>query len=458
MTTDPAGAAAAVGTAAPRDQPEPDSAAPLDAARRGSHVVRGSVWLFVVLGTQSVAGVIFLWLAARQADNRVVGLATALFTGLQYVNYASGLGLDVALARFAARRSHDADALFGWALVATTVGSLAATVVYLLVIVSDATDLVRSPWGWMFFFTLAAGTAVHSLVDVRLMAARRWRWMMGKMGVLSVLRLGLVFVAFDSAKSEALWLLALLALPTALAGVIGIFLLPAAQAGTVRFHRPASLRPARRFAGVNWAAALAFSAPQFTLPVVVTKFVDSAAYANFFLAWSFVQPVFFIPAAIHQVLLLEGSKGEDPAGARRRSLEALALSAGLATGAFLASLLVAPLIPKVFGTGDEYQPAVRLLPALMAGAIPWAISTIRLAEARLRHDHLTTVAITLTFGLGVLGLALLLVPSEGNDGAVKAWLLGNAAAAVISLVLGGARAAIGSDRVAEPAPSSAAGS
>ncbi len=314
-------------------------------------------------------------------------------------------------------------------------GSVVGTIVYLSVVSSSATGLLASPVGWLFFFTLAAGTSMYNLVDVRLMAARRWGWMLAKMIIICSLRVGLVFVVVDS--HEALWLFALLAAPTALAGLLGLALLPAAQAGRVSLARPTEPGPVARFAAVNWVAALAYGAPQFTLPVIVAKYVSAGQFANFYLAWSFTGPVFFIPAAIHQVLLVEGARDEDEERSRRRSVEALVLSAGLASAAFVGSWLLAPLIPKIYG--DDYRQAVQLLPWLMAGAIPWAISTIRLAEARLRKDHLTTVAITLTFGVGILGLAIVLVPTQGVDGAVRAWLIGNAAAAVISLLLGLAR-------------------
>lgn len=400
--------------------------------RAGSHVVRGSFWLFAVLGVQSVAGVLFLFLAAHRTDDDTVGLATALFTGLQYVNYASGLGIDVALARFAPRRDHQSDRLFGWGAVCSACASVVGTIAYLSVVSTHATGLLASPAGWLFFFTLAAGTSVYNLVDVRLMAARRWRWMLGKVSIICTLRLGLVFVNIHS--HEALWLFALLAAPTAVAGLLGMLLLPAAEAGHVSVVRPDHAAPVARFAAVNWIAALAFGAPQFTLPVIVSKFVSDARFANFYLAWSFTAPVFFIPAAIHQVLLVEGARDDDVERGRRRSVEAMVLAAGMASIAFVGSLLLAGLIPRIYG--NDYREAVHLLPLLMAGTVPWAVSTIRLAEARLRKDHVTTVAITLTFGLGILGLAIALVPSQGIDGAVRAWLIGNAAAAAISVVLG----------------------
>src|SRR6476469_5540116 len=172
--------------------------------RKGSHVVRGSFWLFAVLGVQSATGVVFLLLAARKAPEDQVGIATALFAGLQYVNYATGFGIDVALARFAARRPKQSDRLFGWGTIGTSIGSVIGTIVYLSVVAASATDLLHSPMGWLFFVTLAFGTSMYNLVDVRLMAARRWGWMLAKMSIICGLRLVLVFI--DMGDHEALWL------------------------------------------------------------------------------------------------------------------------------------------------------------------------------------------------------------------------------------------------------------
>ncbi len=399
---------------------------------RGSHVVRGSFWLFGILGLQSLGGVVFLSLAAHKASDDVVGLATALFTGLQYVNYASSLGIDVALARFGATRGVQSDRLFGWSAVVSAIGSVVATIAYLGVVSGKATALVSSPGGWCMFAVLAAGTAVYNLVDVRLMAARRWRWMLAKVVVISGLRLVLVLV--DIHGHEAVWLFALLAGPMAVAGLLGVALLPAADAGSARLGRPDDVGPFVRFAGVNWVAALAFNAPQYTLPVIVAHYVTESRFANFYVAWSFALPVFFIPMAIHQVLLVEGAKDEEEERSRRRSREAMGLAGGLSLLAFLASLPLARLITTIYG--PEYQEAVHLLPLILVGAIPWAISTIRLAEARLRKDTFSTVLITVTFGVGIVVLALVLVPGQRIDGAIRAWLVGNASVAAISLAVG----------------------
>ena len=67
----------------------------------------------------------------------------------------------------------------------------------------------------------------------------------------------------------------------------------------------------------------------------------------------------------------------------------------------------------------------------MAAGVPWAVTSICLADARLRRDSRATLLITLVLGATVLGPALVLVPDRGIDGATTAWLAGNVIAAVV---------------------------
>ena len=76
-----------------------------------------------------------------------------------------------------------------------------------------------------------------------------------------------------------------------------------------------------------------------------------------------------------------------------------------------------------------------VLPGLMVAGMAWAIASVRLAEARIRKDQFATVAITATLGLGIVIPALLWVPDQGIDGALRAWWLGNGAAAVVAMSL-----------------------
>src|SRR5699024_11017496 len=149
--------------------------------------------------------------------------------------------------------------------------------------------------------------------------------------------------------------------------------------------------------------------------------VDDDAYANFFLAWTITAMVLLVPGAIYQVLLLEGSK-KDQQGAGHERL-AFRISAGLALLAWAGAFAGGRVLVRLLGAA--YERLASILPALVFAGLPWSHLSVRVAEARLRRDQVSTVLITAVLGLTILGLALVWVPRWGVTGATRAWIVGN---------------------------------
>lgn len=395
---------------------------------RPTKLLHGSAWILVGLAIQSVLGFVFWFVASRVASSDAVGNASALYTAIQFINYASGLGLTVALARFAVDRSSDADSLLGWSVLATIVSSFIGGSLYLLVSNSEATDLVSgSVLSWLIFCTYTAGMSVWLVLDVRLMAAGQWAALVTRIAVCGLVRLPLV--GLDVAMSDDSWLYHLMLAPLAAGGFVMMFLLPRLDAGRLKFSKPKSIEAFSRYAGVNWVATLASQAPQFVLPLIVAQQVAPSINASFFLAWTLTGMVLLLPGAISQVLLVEGSK--DLSEADNRAREAFKFSLALAVLAWLGSLVAGPVAAAVFGS--DYKRIGTLLPALMFAGIPWAITSVRLSEARIRRDSFATMAMTATLGIGIVVPAVLTVGSGGTDAAVRAFVGGNIAAAVVAI-------------------------
>lgn len=405
----------------------------LVARARSSRVLHGSAWILIGLAIQSGLGFAFWLLGSRVASSADLGRASALFTAIQFVNYLSGLGLTVALARHATDRSGESDALFGWGIAATVASSFVGGVAYLALVDTSATELVKgSVAGWVVFCAYTAGTSVGLLVDVRLMAARKWGWLVGRLALTGLVRLPLV--PLDVGIAPDAWLYHLMLAPLAITGVAAVPLLGRMGAGGTSWRRPTSLALVARYSGVNWLATLASQAPQFVLPLVVAQSVAPSINANFFLAWTVTGLVFLVPGAISQVLLVEGAKdAEAETRDAHRAREALGFSLGLSVLAWLGSVVGGGLATGVLG--DDYRQLARLLPSLMVAAIPWSLSSVRLSQARIRRDQLATVAITVTLGLGILVPTLLFVPTRGTVAATRAWIFGHTAGALVALVV-----------------------
>ena len=80
---------------------------------------------------QAVTGTVF-WLVAARLDRAAdVGLATALFASLQFVNYLSALGLQELVGRFTPLAEREADQILAWSVLVTVASSAVATVGYL---------------------------------------------------------------------------------------------------------------------------------------------------------------------------------------------------------------------------------------------------------------------------------------------------------------------------------------
>ena len=433
-------------TSPPTSAGGPGGVAP---ARRGdrikaSRVLHGSAWVLVGLAVQAVLGFAFWTLAAHVASVDDVGRASAMFTSVQFINYATGLGLTIALARHATGTTSQDDALFGWSVAATTVTSVLGALVFLAVSTSDAAVLATgSATSRLIFALYVAGISVGLLVDVRMMAARRWGWLVGRIAVIGLVRLPLVLIDPDVGRD--VWIYHLMMAPLAIGGFASVLVLRAIGGGRLSWKRPALLGVVVRFAGVNWLAALASTAPQFVLPLVVVEHVRPSVYAGFFLAWTMTGMVFLVPGAISQILLVEGAKDADAAsdetatetslvgvGISTHERQALGFSLGVAVLAWVGSLAGGQVLTWIFG--EDYGVLARTLPALVVAGIPWAFTSVRLSEARLRRDQPATIAITVTLGLAILVPALLWVPEWGVAGATRAWILGNVVAALVAEV------------------------
>ena len=395
------------------------------------HLLTGSAAMVLTAGVQAVSGALF-WLVAARADSQTdVGHATALFTSTLFVTFLAGLGLPVAIARYASGRTREDHVLYAWSTVATAVAGVIVGLGYLLLVSPAAVDELRD-WdatlGPAIFVFFVAGTGLSLLVDVRLMTQRRWGLVLGRAVAVALTRFPLLAVPVDSHRS--LWLFVAATLPTAVSGIVATGLLPLVTGDGHHFSPlPESTVAMARYSAVNWLSTVAYQAPTFAIPVIVLVNVDADVNASFYVAWGIVGLACYVPMAIGQALLSEGGRDGE---LRSQVRLALVVAGGLMVVGTVVATLARPLIVSLYG--DDYQAAADVLPPLVAASIPWAITSVYLTEARVRHFSGATIAITATLTVCILGPALLLVPDHGMDGAAWAFLGGNLAAAAVAFV------------------------
>jgi O-antigen/teichoic acid export membrane protein len=418
------------------EDPAPSSRAQLAGIRRRAaghrHLLTGSAVLVVGAAVQAITGALFWLIAARIDAQTDVGNATALFTSVLFVAFVAGLGLPVAVARYAAGSGRDDHVLFAWCALATALAAGAVAGGYVAAVPAAAVDELRD-WhgaaGPLLFVALSVGTALALLCDVRLMTQRRWVLVLVRVSASGVARFPLLLIPVDGER--VVWLLVLAAGPTALSGFVAVAGMPWVTGGRHRLGpRPTTVRPMVRYSVVNWLAQLTYQAPAFALPVVVLVNVDPDTNASFYVAWGVANLAAYVPLSIGQALLAEG--GRDGARVRSQVRLALVVAVGLMSIGAVAAAIGSGLVVTLYG--EDYAEAARVMPWLVAGAVPWAITSVYLTEARVQHRSRATVTITLTLSLCILVPAIVLVPDRGLDGAVWAYVGGNLAAAAMAVL------------------------
>jgi O-antigen/teichoic acid export membrane protein len=397
------------------------------------HLLTGSAALVVTAGVQALSGAVFWLIAARVDTQTDVGHATALLTSVLFVAFVGGLGQPVAAARYAAGRTRDDHVLFAWGALATAAASAVVGVVYIVAVSPRAVDELRSWHGILgpaVFVFLCVGTALSLLLDVRLMTQRRWGLVVARAVIVASVRFPLLVLPMEGER--VVWLLVLAAMPTAISGFVGMALLPRVTGD--RHHLgplPATTRAMVRYSVVNWASTLTYQAPTFAMPVIVLMNVDADRNASFYVAWGMAAMACYVPMAIGQALLAEGGRE----GAQLRTQVRLAIL--VAGGLMVLGTVIATIGRSIVVTlyGEDYREASQILPALVAASIPWAVTSVYLTEARVRHRSAATVAITVALAVAILGPALVLVPDHGLGGAAAAFLGGNLVAAAVALAM-----------------------
>ena len=395
------------------------------------HLLTGSAALVLTAGVQALSGALFWLIAARVDDQTDVGHATALFTSVLFVSFMAGLGQPVAAARYAAGRTRADHVIYAWGASATAFAAAIIAVGYLLVVSPPAIEELRD-WhgtaGPALFVLLCSGTALSLLLDVRLMTQRRWGLVLARASLVGFVRFPMLLIEVD--QDRAVWLLVVAALPTAVSGFIGTAWLP-----KVTGHRhvfgpwPSTAAAWMRYSVVNWASTITYQAPTFAMPVIVLANVSAEDNASFYVAWGVAAVACYVPTAIGQALLAEG--GRDGAQVRAQVRLAILVAGGLMVVGAVIATVGRDLIVTLYG--DEYQEAADILPSLVLAAVPWAVTSVYLTEARVRHRSAATVLITVVLSTAILVPALILVPEDGIEGAASAFLFGNIVAAVVAV-------------------------
>ena len=239
--------------------------------RGNASLLRSSVSLSSATGLAAFGGFVY-WLAiARIAPAHIVGAAAALYSSVQFVNYVTGLGLPVAVARYGSSPKDRSSPLFNWAVVLTVVSSFVGSAVFLAIVPHELHEMASlGPVGAvMVFGGIVAGISIYTVLDVRLISQQRRGWVVGKAAFVALSRLP--FLLIPALTHSVLGIFLVVAGAPAVSGLLAWVL---ADLRLVRFAfplfpLPAHVRSAARYAVVNGAAQLAVQGPFYAVPLIV---------------------------------------------------------------------------------------------------------------------------------------------------------------------------------------------
>lgn len=401
-----------------------------DLRREHAHMLGGSAWLLAGTVVVSFGSFLFWLLVAQSTPAADVGRAAALFSSTLFVCYLTSLGLPIAVSRYATDRTQGSATLFAWSLLLTLGSSLVGVLLFAAAAPASIRESLAgwpSGLGWLVVFLLVTGFAISVLVDVRLMALRRWSLVFWRSVLSGTIRLP--FLLWVPETDAALYLYAVAAGGFAITGVA--FLVPLARRDWLRLRPlPVRARRAFRFAGVNYLGQLAIQGPFFVVPFAVLVHVNAVENARFYLSWGVMAVVYVSIQVIGQALLVEGGRG----GADHQRQAAVAMGAGVGLGsvATLLSLGLGALLAGLYG--PAYGAVATLLPLLMAGTIPFAVTMTLLTTARIREHARSTITVAVVFAVAVLVPTVFLASSHGAEGAAWGWTIGNTIAAVLAFL------------------------
>ena len=408
-----------------------------------NHLVRGSAWFVASVMIGALGGFIVTWIATGVADADTLGRAQSLQVAVLFVTYATGMGLPVAVARYAGANTRSVNVLYTWALLYTCLSSIVGTIgFYVVASVFMPDGATRqafeqlNQWGTIpgaaVFFCMVTGMSFTLLVEVRLVTLRQWRWVLARVVLLNAVRLPLLFVPVLGTTTLGLVLI-LVGVPAA-SGLIGAVLIrlatPRADRGTL-FPVPSEARPALRYANVHYVGMLSAQAPQFTVPLLVTSSVPAADASAFAVAWLITAVVFLIPHTVGQVLLAESSR--QPSAVAPQVRTALLITVPTMIVAAVGAIVLGPrLATTVFG--PEYALPGEVLGRFVSAGVPWAITATLLARARVLGRNRAAIIITGVFAVVTLGSVAAVVGSGGVEAAATAWLIANVVAALAAII------------------------
>lgn len=376
-------------------------------------------------GLSAVLGIVFWMAATRLYSQENVGLAAALITSMTTISYFAQMNLSSFLTRFLPAAGSGAGRLIARTYGISSLASIIVATVFALGIghFAEPLDFIRdNPAALVFFVVATVFWTLFALQDAALSGLRRSALVPVENTAYAVLKIGLLIGLGLAAFSPPLGIFLAWSIPLVPVVIVTNLIirkgLPEARGESGQ--RGPGLGRAAQFVGWDFVGSLALGSGFGLATLVVTARAGAEATAIYQLAWSFTYSIYLLGRAMSVSLVAEGAN--QPVRLRRLTADSLAHSLFLVLGAVVVTMVFAPWIMGLFGP-DYVEEGAPVLRVLVLSCLPWAVTTIFCAVARVQHQTRSVAVVQIGTLVVLAAVSALLVGDYGAIGVAIGWLV-----------------------------------
>lgn len=376
-------------------------------------------------GLSAVLGIVFWMAATRLYSQENVGLAAALITSMTTISYFAQMNLSSFLTRFLPASGSGAGPLIAKTYGISGAASILVATVFALGIghFAEPLDFIRdNPAALVFFVVATVFWSLFALQDAALSGLRRSALVPVENTAYAVLKIALLIGLGLAAFSTPLGIFLAWSIPLVPVVIVTNLIiwkgLPDAREENGR--RGPGLGRAAQFVGWDFLGSLALGSGFGLATLVVTARAGAEATAVYQLAWSFTYSIYLLGRAMSVSLVAEGAN--QPVRLRRLTADSLAHSLFLVLGAVVVIMLFAPWIMGLFGP-DYVKEGAPVLRVLVLSCLPWAVTTIFCAVARVQHQTRSVAVVQIGTLVVLAAVSAMLVGDHGAIGVAFGWLV-----------------------------------
>jgi O-antigen/teichoic acid export membrane protein len=272
--------------------------------------------------------------------------------------------------------------------------------------------------------------SISSLQDIALIAMRAATWVVPENVIYGVLKLALLGALAGFAPRGGIvvsWTAPLVPIILTITALLFMRVIPGHVRSTTSERPHPEVRELARYAAGNWMGSLFLLVATTALPIMTLHLAGAQAAGYFYPPWSLMISLSLIAASLTAAMTVESARDAQQLSAHGR--RALSHIGKLLLPTVAIVVIAAPLILNVFG--PAYRSHSTLVLRLLAlSTLPNVVLALALAFARVRHRNLAVIGMQAAVCMLALGLAALLVPRYGINGAAVAWFAAQFAVAL----------------------------